>query len=57
MMHTTSSATMTPTLTQIRPNWVTSSHPAFRSIESAASQPVARAFAEVVCFGSHCQMT
>ena len=41
-------------LTQIHPACVTSSHVALSTIETAASQPVARTRGSVVRAGSHC---
>jgi len=52
---TSASARITATLAQTEPVWVTSSQAALSSIESAASQPVARSRGSVARPGSHCQ--
>lgn len=51
----TASARITTTLAQIQPRWVTSSHAAFSTMDTAASHPVARTRGHVAADGSHCQ--
>ena len=51
---TASRATITTTLTQSQPCWVTSSQPALSTIDAAAHHPARRCRGAAACDGTHC---